>query len=100
MTTHSTRRLWRLSDQTKRYLRFDGAAMVGVVTAASFAFMFPVATPLNAIVFGSGYISVPQMAKVGVGLNLIGILLITLFALFWLPVAWGIEIATVPNWAG
>lgn len=76
------------------------ALMVAAVTAASFAFMLPVATPPNAIVFGSGYISIPQMAKVGVGLNLIGILLITLLALFWLPIAWGIEITAVPDWAG
>jgi solute carrier family 13 (sodium-dependent dicarboxylate transporter), member 2/3/5 len=70
--------------------------MIAGATAASFAFMLPVATPPNAIVFGSGYITLPQMARVGVGLNFIGIALITLFALLWLPVAWGIELGTLP----
>jgi len=70
--------------------------MIAGATAASFAFMLPVATPPNAIVFGSGYITLPQMARVGIGLNVIGIALITLFALFWLPLAWGIDIATLP----
>lgn len=73
--------------------------MVAGATAASFAFMLPVATPPNAIVFGSGYITIPQMTKVGVGLNVIGILLITALALLWLPVAWGIDIASLPPWA-
>ncbi len=45
--------------------------------AASCAFMMPVATPPNAIVFGSGYITIPQMCKAGLWLNLISILLIT-----------------------
>ncbi|MFC6906002.1 SLC13 family permease [Halalkalicoccus tibetensis] len=75
------------------------ALMVAGATAASFAFMLPVATPPNAIVFGSGYITIPQMAKVGIGLNVIGILLITALALLWLPVAWGIDITTLPEWA-
>ncbi|MEM4780606.1 MAG: SLC13 family permease [Halalkalicoccus sp.] len=74
--------------------------MVAGATAASFAFMLPVATPPNAIVFGSGYITIPQMAKVGSGLNVIAILLITAIALFWLPVAWGIDITALPEWAG
>lgn len=73
--------------------------MVAGATAASFAFMLPVATPPNAIVFGSGYITIPQMAKVGSGLNLIAILLITALALLWLPVAWGIDITSLPEWA-
>ena len=70
--------------------------MIAAATAASFVFMLPVATPPNAIVFGNGYISLPQMVRVGVGLNLIGIALVTLVAVLWLPVAWGIDITALP----
>jgi sodium-dependent dicarboxylate transporter 2/3/5 len=45
---------------------------IPAVVAASFAFMLPVATPPNAIVFASGYIRIPQMALAGIWLNLIG----------------------------
>ncbi|APX96653.1 SLC13 family permease [Natronorubrum daqingense] len=71
--------------------------MIAGATAASFAFMLPVATPPNAIVFGSGYITLPQMVRVGFGLNVIGIILITVIALAWLPIAWGIDIGTLPT---
>ena len=57
--------------------------------AASFAFMLPVATPPNAVVFGSGLVSVPTMARAGVLLNVLGALLVTLLATGWLPVVWG-----------
>jgi sodium-dependent dicarboxylate transporter 2/3/5 len=53
--------------------------------AASCAFMLPVATPPNSIVFGSGYIQVPQMVRAGVVLNLIGIVVVTLFGMVLIP---------------
>ena len=59
--------------------------MVAVALSASFAFMLPVATPPNAIVFGSRQVSIPQMARTGLWLNIIGSVLITLFVIFYLP---------------
>ncbi len=61
------------------YLMFPAAL------AASFAFMLPVATPPNAIVFGSGWIKISKMAKVGVFVNIIGAIIITFFTVIWLP---------------
>jgi sodium-dependent dicarboxylate transporter 2/3/5 len=51
--------------------------LIGAALAASCAFMLPVATPPNAVVFASGKVSAGQMAGAGLGLNLIAILLIT-----------------------
>ncbi|MCD6375308.1 MAG: SLC13/DASS family transporter [Caldisericaceae bacterium] len=59
--------------------------------AASYAFMLPVATPPNAIVFGSRYLTIPQMARIGVILNLIGSVLITLLVKFVLPHIWNLK---------
>ncbi len=50
---------------------------VPAALAASCAFMLPVATPPNAIVFGSGYVTIAQMMRAGLVLNLLGILVIT-----------------------
>ena len=62
--------------------------MVPAAIAASYAFMLPVATPPNAIVFSSKYISIPQMVKAGFWLNLVSAVLISLFVLFGLPLIW------------
>jgi sodium-dependent dicarboxylate transporter 2/3/5 len=50
--------------------------MVATTVAASYAFMLPVGTPPNAIAFGTGYIKQTQMMRVGLVLNLLGIVLI------------------------
>lgn len=65
--------------------------MVVATLVASCAFMLPVATPPNAVVFSSGYIRIRDMARTGVGLNLISILLVVLAVWFFLPMFWGID---------
>ena len=62
--------------------------MVATALAASFAFMLPVATPPNAIVFASRQVTIAEMARAGIWMNLIGILLITLAIWLWLPAVW------------
>jgi len=62
--------------------------MVGATMAASCAFMLPVATPPNAVVFGSGYLRIPDMMKTGVFLNLVSIILVTVWVYWILPIAW------------
>ncbi|MCA9265012.1 MAG: SLC13/DASS family transporter [Planctomycetales bacterium] len=51
--------------------------MVPATVSASFAFMLPVATPPNAIVFAAGKLTIPQMAREGFVLNLIGVVIVT-----------------------
>lgn len=75
------------------------ATIVPACVAASFAFMFPVATPPNAVVFGSGAIRMKDMAKAGLWLNIIGAIIIVLFVMYLMPALWGIDLHTTPDWA-
>ena len=64
--------------------------IIPATVAASCAFMLPVATPPNAIVFGSGEITLPQMLRAGIVLNILSIFIVTLLAILvvgpWLGV--------------
>jgi len=62
--------------------------MAGAVLASSCAFMLPVATPPNAIVFSSGHIKIGEMMRAGFIINIISIFLILLFVEFWWPLVW------------
>lgn len=67
--------------------------------AASCAFMLPVATPPNAIIYGSGKINIPQMAKAGVWLNLIVSVILTIASYTIFAWVFGIEPGIIPAWA-
>ncbi|WP_289645118.1 SLC13 family permease [Maribacter aestuarii] len=71
--------------------------MVGAAVAASCAFMLPVATPPNAVVFGSGYLRIPDMVSKGFFMNLASILILSLFVYFVLPELWNIAIVGFPE---
>lgn len=68
--------------------------VVGATLAASCAFMLPVATPPNAVVFGSGYLNIPEMVKAGFWLNIISIILVTLAVYYYLPILWDMDMLT------
>ena len=72
--------------------------MIPAAIAASVAFMLPVATPPNAIVFGTGYVTVPQMSKTGFVLNLIGIVFVSLLSYFLVQAVFGVVPGTTPPW--
>ncbi|MDA0781298.1 MAG: SLC13 family permease [Rickettsiales bacterium] len=72
---------------------------IGATLASSCAFMLPMATPPNAIVFASGYIKIAQMVKVGTVMNIISIILITLLSYTLISAVFDIKAKTVPQWA-
>jgi len=73
--------------------------MIPATLSASCAFMMPVATPPNAIVFGSGRIKIIEMAKVGICINIVGVLIIGILFYTLGTAVFSIDIGVFPEWA-
>lgn len=73
--------------------------MIPATLAASLAFMLPVATPPNAIVFGTNRIRVKDMVRTGIVLNIAGIIIATLVMYFWGVLVFDIDVTSFPAWA-
>jgi sodium-dependent dicarboxylate transporter 2/3/5 len=73
--------------------------MLPATIAGSLAFMLPVATPPNAIIFGSKRVTVIQMARTGFLLNLIGIVVLTLVTYYFGTLVFDIVEGVMPDWA-
>ena len=70
--------------------------MASAAVAANCAFMLPVFTPPNAIVFGTGKISIGEMVRAGVWLNLIAWAVIVVIAYLLLPLVFGFDVSPFP----
>ena len=72
---------------------------VPAALAASMAFMMPVATPPNALVFSSGKVTIPQMVRYGGWHNLAALLVISTFGYLILTTLFGVSVGELPEWA-
>jgi sodium-dependent dicarboxylate transporter 2/3/5 len=75
------------------------ALMIPATLSASCAFMMPVATPPNAIIFGSGRLNVGEMARIGIVLNLVGAVIIAGIVYTVGSVVFDIDPTALPEWA-
>ncbi len=71
--------------------------MLTATLSASMAFMLPVATPPNTIIFASGRIKIYEMAKSGIALNMIGIIVVSIIVYFIGTLIF--DLGTMPGWA-
>jgi len=71
--------------------------MITVTLSASMAFMLPVATPPNTIIFASRRIKIYEMAKTGILLNLLGIVVVSVIVYFLGILIF--DLGTIPGWA-
>ncbi|MGD9328186.1 MAG: SLC13 family permease, partial [Cyclobacteriaceae bacterium] len=70
--------------------------MISSCLAASCAFMLPVATPPNAIVFSSGYIRISDMVRTGFWMNVVSVIIIVFAMRYFLPMVWDINLFSTP----
>lgn len=73
------------------------ALMVPAAMAANCAFMLPVGTPPNAIIFATGKIKIIEMVRNGFGLNILAMFLIAGAVYFLLPMLWGVDLHIYPE---
>ena len=73
--------------------------LIPATLSASCAFMMPVATPPNAIIFGSGRVKIYEMVKAGVFINVIGVFVITTVFLALGTLVFAIDPNVIPDWA-
>ena len=73
--------------------------MVPATLSASCAFMLPVATPPNAIIFGTGRIGMGDLVRAGFRLNLVGLVLVALWTYYAGPLLFGFDPGSMPDWA-
>src|SRR5690625_566570 len=73
------------------------ALMVPAAMAANCAFMLPVGTPPNAIIFGTGKLRIIDMVRVGFFINVFALMLIVMIIYWLMPIAWGIDLNVVPS---
>jgi len=72
------------------------ALMIPCAMAANCAFMLPVGTPPNAIIFATDKLTIKEMMKTGFALNIIATVLITLMVYFGVPLLWGLDLRLIP----
>ena len=72
--------------------------MMPATLSCSLAFMLPVATPPNAIIFGSGKLRVADMARIGIILNLVGVLAVTMATWIIGRLVFDIDLTQLPGW--
>ncbi|MDR2055837.1 MAG: DASS family sodium-coupled anion symporter [Desulfovibrio sp.] len=73
--------------------------MVAAAIAASYAFMLPVATPPNAVAYGSGCFNIRDMALAGLWINLASFIIIPIALYLLIPLFWGENLLGLPEWA-
>ena len=73
--------------------------VIGATLASSCAFMLPMATPPNAVVFASGYVRIIDMIRAGIVMNIISLMIITLLSYSLISFVFNIEPGILPDWA-
>lgn len=72
---------------------------IAAAAAASYAFMLPVATPPNAVAYGSGCFTIKDMALAGCWINLASFIIIPVCLYLLIPLFWGENLSVTPQWA-